>query len=414
MLLPFLSLRSLSKSPCPVLNILSSCFTGPITPPPRDDLHEAKAQVQRHEDTVERRRSPDPAIDPEHSARGEKPSRFGPGPVPGTTGGANGLPSKPMTNQDDRLRGSRRERRNPDRVDQDRRFDDPAQVYSTPTGRPSANAMNNIDRTWVPAAASDRERTSPFDMEGSNPPRKKHCAAPIHYSDAGCSARKRPPLPPQEAEYRGLGKPKPYVYPEPSDQFRRPDVRSPTMPFHARENAPDVPPAKPFTSRDNAREGQYSHQPSGHSNMPVDYDHEFVREQGRERGRSRHHFKDQVDQDGNFGTMNEHPPMQDNRGNYSDRQHEPPLKPRAMQNNSAPPAGVYPPPSLPISTAIAGDRYRGRHSPPHLAMPDNRRDVDMQLSGGWQQERREEWHPPVDRTVSLCYFPWTSLYLLHT
>jgi hypothetical protein len=102
--------------------------------------------------------------------------------------------------------------------------------------------------------------------------------------------------------------------------------------------------------------------------------------------------------------VGDHPPMQDNRGSYSDRQHEPPLKPRAMQIPSVPSTGVYPPPSLSIATTIAGDRYRGRPSPPHLAIPDNRRDVDMQLSGGWQQERREEWHPPVDRTVSFCYF----------
>lgn len=399
---PHSSLRSLSKSRCLVLNILSSCFTGPNTPPPRDDhmIYEAQAQDQRHEPTIDRRRSPGPATDSELSARRERPSRFGPGPVPATPGGTNGLPTKPMAAQDDRLRGSRRERQNTDRIDQHRRFDDSTHVLPASASRSPVNTVNNIDRSWVPANQVDQERTSPFESENSNLPREELCYAIVRCSDAFRLARKRQPLPPQEAEFRGLGRSKPGIYPEPSGPFRGEDIRSPTMSSHIREKVPEVPPSRPYPTRDEAREGQFNHPPSGRSNMPGDY----VREQGRERGRSRQHFKDPGDTEGNFDVMGDHPPMQELRGSYPDRQHEPPLKPRAMQNPPVPSAGVYPSPSLSISAPVGGDRYRGRPSPPHLVIPNNRRDADMQTSSNWQQERREEWRPPLDPAVSLLLF----------
>lgn len=164
---PIPLLWSLSKSHYLVLNVFFPCFTGSVTPPPKDDrvIYETKAEVQRREVIPDRRRSPGPAIDPDPPApRRERPTRFGPGPSSVNPAGANGLPMKPTTAPDDRPRELRRgnsERQHERRVDQDRRYEDTvpqAPVYATPAGRSSVNARES-DRLWVPAPDASLNRS---------------------------------------------------------------------------------------------------------------------------------------------------------------------------------------------------------------------------------------------------------------
>lgn len=220
-------------------------------------------------------------------------------------------------------------------------------------------------------------------------------------------ARKRQPLPPQEAEFRGLGRPKSVAYPEPPIQRTREAPRSPTATFHGREKmdkVTDPPPPRPYSTRDDGREVQYNQPPPSTRNIvAVDYERDYDRDQEHDRAKSRQHFNDRMDTDRSYDMAVDPHPTHDNRGGYSDRDRDPPSKPRAMQISPATSTSTYTTTGPSSSAPVPADRYRGRPSPPHLSVPDSRRDVDIRPSAVWTERREERAYAP-ERAVSSCLY----------
>lgn len=220
-----------------------------------------------------------------------------------------------------------------------------------------------------------------------------------------CSARKRQPLPPQEAEFRGIAKSKSAVYSDSVVQRPRDASRSPAITFHSREKPEkDVatPAPRSYPRRDDTRDPGYS-QPPPREPVPVDYERDY---HNPERARPRQHHSDQNDADRGYDTP-AGPPSIDARGGYQERERDPPSKPRAMQGPAITSTNAYTvagPSSIPSNLT---NRYRDRPSPPHLSTSDSRRDVDARTNpppGAWLEREEERIYTPLEHPVSRGLF----------
>lgn len=414
-------------------------FIGPATPPPpRDDrpvTYEVKVEIPR-ESLQERHRSPPPPNDQRssESLRRERPSRFGPGQGPGPGHGpsstvlerGNGLPMKPVVSHNDRPGEARRansDRPYDRRVEQDRRYEDSNSqniypAYAAPATRSPIlmrDQAGGPDRSWVPNANDDRDKTSSVPENVSSGSCHISWVLNFYIKLMFVSARKRPPLPPQEAEFREIGRPRPATYPEPINQRSEDVPRRPGATFHDRGQADreiNLPPSRPYPPREDARDTGYSQIPPPSRNLaPVEYDRDrdYDRDREHNRLRARQRFDEREDVQRSYDRSIDSLPASDIRGGYIEREREPPSKPRAMNVHVPAPSNVYTGPSnqapAPTSAPVsAPTRYHDRPSPPHLSVSDTRRDIDARPvppASTWPERREAKvYQPPSDRPVS--------------
>ncbi|KXN91824.1 hypothetical protein AN958_11974 [Leucoagaricus sp. SymC.cos] len=358
--------------------------TRPITPPPQEEpvvIYQTKTQPRR-EISSSLARSPGPAIDPAPpppTSRRDRPSRFGPGPTTIAPERANGLPVKPVTTHVDRPDESTRasDRRHERRMEHDRDFVDTPPRYEPPPYRRSPVQTQEPERFLAAPSNGDRDRDSPVRSENSG-------SAP---------SRKRQPLPPQDAEFRGIGKSKP-AHSDAPNQRHRNTIRSPPFTVQGREKAVDLPPPphlahRTYSGWDEPRDTGYNPSLSGPRDVHVEHGPNRERQKGGQR------MNDQDDTGRrNYDDMVMDPPSAtNNRPMYPERERDPPSKPRAMQVDTRPTSPAFSPTAPSSSIPTHPSRYHDRPSPPHLSTSDSRRETGARpgppASLSWQ-ERKEE------------------------
>jgi hypothetical protein len=210
-------------------------------------------------------------------------------------------------------------------------------------------------------------------------------------------------LPPQEAEFRGVGKPKlthhEVPVPRPRDL-----ARPPSFSYQGRDNserpADLAPPPLPlqrsysgYSNRDvDTRDVRYGPPQSAPREIASEYRQGYEHEGDMPRTRPRPRPNDQNNLDRSFGLPD--PPPISGRAGFQERDRDPPSKPRAMQGEPMATPSTY----APVGASSVGpqhtNRYRDRPSPPHLSVSDSRGDPEIRPgpppSVPWQDKRDEQ------------------------